>query len=106
MSEYGPEKTPVLLNGSLFNVKIKIIFPESSQQYNLAIYRRHYRHPPVWDVLLGSEYAWSRWDQTHSSTDNSLSPIPVSDWLIFCCGKLYFIKKWNKNDETTNEKTT
>ena len=32
---------------------------------------------------------------TQSSTGNFLSPIPVSDWLIFCCenSKLYQKKK-------------
>ena len=30
---------------------------------------------------------------SYSSTDNFLSPIPVSDWLMFCCGTLQNIKK-------------
>ena len=28
-----------------------------------------------------------------NSTDNFLSPIPVSDWLIFCCGNLILHQK-------------
>ena len=33
--------------------------------------------------------------QLYSSTDNLLSPIPipVSDWLIFCCGNLMLHQK-------------
>ena len=27
---------------------------------------------------------WIIWSNTYSSTDNLSSPIPVSDWLIFC----------------------
>ena len=34
---------------------------------------------------------------TYSCTDNILSPIPVSDWLIFCCGNA--IKKGNEIDK-------
>ena len=36
---------------------------------------------------------------TYTSTDNSLSSIPVSDLLIFCCGNLILIKKINENDK-------
>ena len=41
---------------------------------------------------------------THSSTDNFGSPIPVSDWLIFCSGYLMLRqkKKKNENDKKTN----
>ena len=41
---------------------------------------------------------------THSSTDNFGSPIPVSDWLIFCFGYLMLRqkKKKNENDKKTN----
>ena len=35
---------------------------------------------------------------THSSADNFLSPIPVSDWLIFFCGNLILHQKIRKND--------
>ena len=38
---------------------------------------------------------------THSSTDIFLSPIPVSVWLIFCCGNLILHRKKNENDENT-----
>ena len=34
---------------------------------------------------------------TYSCTDNILLPIPVSDWLIFCCGNA--IKKGNEIDK-------
>ena len=37
-----------------------------------------------------------------SSTDNFLSPIPVSDWLIYCCGNLILIKEGNENDKDIN----
>ena len=37
----------------------------------------------------------------HSSTDNFLSPIPVSDWSIFCCENLLLQQRErNENDET------
>ena len=36
---------------------------------------------------------------TYTSTDNSLSSIPVSDLLIFCCGNSILIKKINENDK-------
>ena len=35
----------------------------------------------------------------YSSTDNFLFPIPISDWLIFCCGKLMLHKKRNQNEK-------
>ena len=47
----------------------------------------------------------------YSSTDNFLSLIPISDWLIFCRGKLMLHKKRNQNDkheffaEKQNKKT-
>ena len=31
------------------------------------------------------------------STESFLLPIPVSDWLIFCCGNLIVLKKRNEN---------
>ena len=36
-----------------------------------------------------------------SFTDNFLTPIPVSDWLIFCCRKI-ISKKRNENDKNRN----
>ena len=30
---------------------------------------------------------------TYSSSDNCGLPVPVSDWLIFCCGNLMIDKK-------------
>ena len=34
--------------------------------------------------------------------DNFLSPIPVSDWLNFCCGNsILIMKKGNANDKNT-----
>ena len=30
---------------------------------------------------------------TYNYTDNFLSPIPVSDWLIFCCGNAILQQK-------------
>ena len=36
---------------------------------------------------------------TYSSTDNFLSPIPVSGWLIFCCGNLILYQKRNENNK-------
>ena len=41
---------------------------------------------------MGSYFAYS-------STDNFLSLIPISDWLIFCCVKLMLHKKRNQNDK-------
>ena len=35
----------------------------------------------------------------YSSTDSFLASIPVSDWLIFCCGNLILYKKRNENDK-------
>ena len=35
-----------------------------------------------------------------SSTDNFLSPIPISDWLIFCWENLMLHKKRTENDKT------
>ena len=37
----------------------------------------------------------------YSFTKNSLSPVPVSDWLIFCWGNLILHQKRNKNDKYT-----
>ena len=38
----------------------------------------------------------------YGSTDNFLLPIPVSDWLILCCGNLILHQKnKNKNDKNT-----
>ena len=34
---------------------------------------------------------------SYSSTDNFLSPIPISDWLVCCYG--YLIRKRNENDD-------
>ena len=41
---------------------------------------------------------------TYSSNENFLSPIPVSDCLVFCCGNLilYPKKKGNKYDKDIN----
>ena len=41
-------------------------------------------------------FSWITNTQFHWFTDNFLSPNPVSDWLIFCCGNLilYQKKKW------------
>ena len=36
------------------------------------------------------------------STESFLLPIPVSDWLIFCCGNLIVFKKRNENDKQIN----
>ena len=45
-----------------------------------------------------SDFKWNLF--TYSSTDNFLSLISVSDWLIFCCGNLILIQnrmsKWLK----------
>ena len=35
----------------------------------------------------------------YSSTDNFLSPVPVFDWLIFCCANLILYQKRNDNDK-------
>ena len=35
---------------------------------------------------------------SYSSTDNFVSPILVSDWLIFCCENLILHQKRNEND--------
>ena len=35
----------------------------------------------------------------HSSTDNFLSTVLVSDWLIFCCENLIVHQKKNENDK-------
>ena len=38
----------------------------------------------------------------YSSTDNFLSPILISDWLIFCCENLIrYQKKETKDDKNT-----
>ena len=42
-------------------------------------------------------------NHSYSFTDNVLSPITVSDWLLFNCGNLHFIKKRNKNDNIVFE---
>ena len=39
---------------------------------------------------------------TNSSTDNFLSPIPVSYRLIFCCGILIIHQERIENDKNTN----
>ena len=36
---------------------------------------------------------------TYGSADNFLSPIPVFDWLIFCCRNLILHQKRNENDK-------
>ena len=42
----------------------------------------------------------------YNSTDNFLSPIPVFDWLIFCCGNsILHQKKEKKEKETKTIKT-
>ena len=38
-----------------------------------------------------------RYGFTSSSTDNFWSPIPISDWLISCCGNLIIYQKGKKN---------
>ena len=40
--------------------------------------------------------------RTYSSTDDFLSLIPISDWLIFCCGNSILHQKRNENDKNTN----
>ena len=45
-------------------------------------------------------YASYRYTLPYSSTDNYLSPIPVSEWLIFCCGNLTLTKKEMKMRKT------
>ena len=39
---------------------------------------------------------------TYSFTDNSRPPVPVSDWLILCCGNLVLHQK--KKKKKRNEK--
>ena len=43
---------------------------------------------------------------TYSSTDNYLSPIPVSDWLIFYCGNsiIHQKKKWKWQKQIFDDK--
>ena len=38
----------------------------------------------------------------YSSTDNFLSPILISDWLISCCENLILRQKINENNKNTN----
>ena len=39
---------------------------------------------------------------TYSFTDNFLSSIPVSEWLIFCCGNFLLHQQKNENDKKTS----
>ena len=62
----------------------------------------------MFQTLLGREqYEETMSDERplpYSSTDSWKPPIHVSDWLVFCCGNKYFIKKKerNENDKNTN----
>ena len=38
----------------------------------------------------------------YSSTDSFLSPVTVSDWLMFCCGNLILYQNRNENHKNTN----
>ena len=42
--------------------------------------------------------------RTYSSTENFLSPILISDWLIFFYGSLILCQKGNENDKNNEEK--
>ena len=60
-----------------------------------------------WRVtLLHEQTGSSRQKQSltehYSSTDNFLSPILISDWLIFFFGNLILCQKRNENDKNTN----
>ena len=35
----------------------------------------------------------------HTVSDNLLSPVSITDWLIFCCGNLILHQKGNEKDK-------
>ena len=71
----------------------------NNSQYQFILKANLGEHKYVTYVILAIQ-AWTSF-LAYSSTDNFLSPIAVSDCLIFCLGIRYFIKKRNRNDENT-----
>ena len=57
--------------------------------------------PSFKKVHLFSIHCTIKMFSKYSSTDNFLSPVPVSDWLIFCCGNSMLYQKKNENDKNT-----
>ena len=48
-------------------------------------------------VKLGARFVKVAY--VYISTENFLLPIPISEWLLFCCRNLILLKKRNENDE-------